>query len=450
MARDPVGYFERCQRQRGDPFVVRLPSVGEVLVTGHPEGARDVFSAAPEVFEPLRSNPVEPLLGRGSLILLAGERHRRERRLMAPPFHGERMRAYGAIIQELALEELGTWRSGGKVVAQEAMRRITLDVILRAVFGVEGEGKSLFRAAIGALLDAYTAPLMMLPALRRRLWGLGPWARFERARDHVHALLHEEIAARRARGVEGREDILSLLMAARYEDGSALAEDELIDELRTLLVAGHETTATSLVWALFYAHRDPRVLTALRAELSELGPDPSPEALAQLPYLGAVCSEALRVHPVVPIAVRRAARPFSLRGVDVAPGGSVAVAITLLHAHPDAWPEPRGFAPERFLGRKVTPFEYAPYGGGARRCVGAAFAAYEMRIVLGTLMASAHLELASPRVPRLALSSITMGPAEPVRLRVLRRVPPSPAPQSTEGAGEQRAGSKGATGSPGK
>jgi cytochrome P450 len=420
LAFDPEGFFERCVARRGDPFVVSMPSVGEVLMTGHPEGARDLFSAPPDTFEPLHTNPVEPLLGRHSLILLAGERHRRERRLMSPPFHGERMRTYGAIIRDRALAEARTWEQGAVVSIMPAMRRITIDVILQAVLGIDGEARrERFRAAIVANLDAYTPPLVVLPALRRPLAGLGPWDRFARARDRVCALFLDEIAERRRRGTEGREDMLTLLMEARYEDGTALDDRELVDELRTLIVGGHETTTTALVWALFHLHRSPEALSALRTELAPLGASPPADALAELPYLGAVCSEALRLHPVVPIVPRRAVRPLSLRGHEVRPGQNVSLATTLLHMNRDVFPEPERFLPERFLSKKYSPFEYAPFGGGVRRCIGAAFGAYQMRIVLGTILAWARFASHRDRAPRRVLSSITMGPGGPIKLRVL-------------------------------
>lgn len=419
LAFDPEGFFRAAVERRGDPFVVALPGVGEVLVSGHPEAAREIFSAPPDTFEPLKSNPVEPLLGQQSLLLLAGERHRRERKLMTPPFHGERMRTYGAIIRDRAIAEASTWRPSEPVVLGRAMRRITLDVILRAVLGVEGDARSdRFRAAVGEMLDAYTPPLLVLPAIRRPLGSLGPWPRFARAREEVCTLFAEEIRDRRRRGTEGLEDMLSLLMDARYEDGSALSDSELVDELRTLIVGGHDTTTTALVWALVHLHRSPAALQALRAELAALGGDSSPDALEKLPYLGAICNEALRLHPVVPIVPRRALRPLTFRGHAVAPGQSVAVSTTLLHTRPDVWTDPLRFRPERFVERKYTPFEYAPFGGGVRRCIGAAFGAYQMRIVLGTVLARTRFLPHAGAVPARVLTNITMAPRGAVTLRV--------------------------------
>jgi cytochrome P450 family 110 len=419
MAVDPEGFFERSRARRGDPFLVTMPGVGDVLVSGHPEGARELFTAPVDTFEPLGPNPVEPLLGRHSLILLAGERHRRERKLMTPPFHGERMHAYGTIIQQRTLAEATTFRMGEAVILGRAMRAITLDVILQAVLGVDGERRrASFRLAVGAMLDAYTPPLLVVPALRRVPGPFGPWARFVRARDAAAALLADEIRTRRREGTAQREDILSLLMDARFEGGSALDEGELIDEVRTLIVGGHDTTTAALVWALVHLHRTPDALDALQAELDAVGGLATADQLDKLPYLGAVCNEALRLHPVVPIVPRRALRPFSFRGRPVSPGQTVAVATTLLHRHPEVWTNAASFSPDRFLARRFSPFEHAPFGGGVRRCIGAAFGAYQMRVVLGTLLSVVRFAPFEGREPRRVLMNITMAPAGAVRLRV--------------------------------
>jgi cytochrome P450 family 110 len=399
---------------------VRLPGVGEIVVTGSPDGAKEIFTADPAGYETVQSNPIEALLGPGSLILLSGERHARERRLLVPPFHGERMRAYGRIIQEVTLAELRRLQPGAPVVAQELTQAITLQVIVRAVFGVEGEAqRAEMHRAVVSMLDAYSPPLMLVPALRRTLGGRGPWSRFVRAREAFDRMLLAEVARRRAAVARAGEDILSLLVGLRYEDGSALSDSELLDELRTLLVAGHETTATVLSWALYYVHGDAEVAQRLAAELAQLDPSPSPEVVAQLPYLGAVANEALRLHPVVPIVLRRLRAPLQLRGSLVEAGKNVAVAVSLLHTREDVWDQPTRFWPERFIARKYSPFEYAPFGGGHRRCLGAAFAAYELRIVLATLMARGRFSLpggVARRSPRPVLRSITAAPDRPIAL----------------------------------
>jgi cytochrome P450 family 110 len=419
MARGPDRFFEARRDREGDPFVINLPQVGAVHVTGHPEGARQIFEAPPETFEPVRANPVEPLLGRHSLILQDDAEHRRSRKLLAPPFRGERMRAYGELLCARTVDEAGRLVPGTSFVAQELARRVTLDVIVRCVFGIrEPARRELFERAIGALLARYTAPLLVLPLLRREAYGVGPWARFVRARSAFRALLEEEIRQRRTEPQPG-EDILSVLLTLRHDDGQALDDEAIVDQLCTLLVAGHETTATGLVWALYYLHRDARVLAALMSELERLGPEPAAPALADAPYLGAVCQEALRIHPVVPVVVRRLAGPLELRGRHLEAGENVMLALTLLHAQPAAWPEPEQFRPERFLERRFGPFEYAPFGGGVRRCLGAAFAAYEMPLVLGSLLARRRLKLARTHDVRPTLHNITMGPAKPIALDVV-------------------------------
>lgn len=421
LLRDPEAFFHARARSGGDPFSVRFPGLGEALFSGTAEGARELFSAPPSAFAPVLPNPVEPLLGVGSLILLGGERHGRERKLLTLPFHGDRMRRYARTMAERAQALASSLCAGERVVIQDLARSVTLDVIVEAVFGVrDAARRARFHEAVVAMLDAYTAPLVAMPWLRRSLGGVGPWAEFVRARAAFHSLLMGEIRDRRAEGAEDRGDVLALLLLAEDEDGQRLSDEALVDELCTLLVAGHETTATGLVWALHYVHALPDVEERLRKELASRPGVPSPEELASLPYLGAVCSEALRIHPVVPIAIRRTLAPGTFRGVSLPAGSVVGVALTELHRDPTIYPDPHRFSPERFLARRYTPFEYAPFGGGARRCLGASFATWEMRIVLGTLLATRAFAALSTKAPRPVIKNITMAPDRPIALRVLR------------------------------
>jgi cytochrome P450 len=359
---------------------------------------------------------VEPLLGPSSLILLGGQRHQRERKLLSPPFRGARMRAYLDAIRKITLEALTDIADGQCIEAQRLARRITLRVIVEVVFGVQdAQRRERFEQAIVCMLDRYVAPLMITPALRRPLGGVSPWDRFVRARDAFRALLHAELSTRRASSADA-EDILGLLLTLRYEDGSRPSDEALVDQLCTLLVAGHDTTSIGLCWALYYVHREPKVRERLLDELTALGDEPSAAALEGAPYLTAVCEEALRLHPVVPIAVRRLLRPLEVGGHQLHAGESVAVALTLLHSDPTLYPEPSRFAPERFLAWSPSPFEYAPFGGGARRCLGASFAVSEMRVALGTLLSAARFKLLDASQPAAVLHGITMGPRRPIRL----------------------------------
>ncbi|MGW4244432.1 cytochrome P450, partial [Nocardia sp. NPDC004722] len=270
-------------------------------------------------------------------------------------------------------------------------------------------------------LESFGPTLFLLPPLRRNMFGLSGWERFSAARDRLDGLIDAEVARRRADG-GGQEDLLALLLGARYEDGSAITDLDLREQLRTLLVAGHETTATTLVWALYRLHREPAALDRLLDELASAGSDPDPATLMQLPYLDAVCQETLRLHPPVPIVLRRLTGDFTLRDVPLVAGDTMGISVQLLHTDPAVWPRPRSFRPERFLERRYSPFEFAPFGGGHRRCVGATLADYELRIVLATVLTGVRLRLA-PRFARFGAPlsvphTITVGPRSAIRFDV--------------------------------
>ncbi|MFI7004074.1 cytochrome P450 [Nocardia sp. NPDC050175] len=417
-------YFRWRRARDGDPFFVRFPGFGSGLFTGTAAGARELFRAPVDTLEPPRPNPIEPLVGTASLILASGERHRRDRALLAPAFHGARIRAYGEIIRDSVLEEIegGTgqaWRPGVRIDSRAAARAITLRVILEAVFGVDGhERRAEYTGAVGEFLNAFSGPLMLVPLLRHGLFGQAPWDRFVAARARLDRLILDDIAHRRTATGRLSTDILGMLLSTSYDDGTAITDDDLCEQLRTLLVAGHETTATTLVWALFHLHREPATLARLRAELRAAGPEAGPVELARLPYLDAVCQETLRLHPAVPIVVRRLTAPYTLRGVELAAGDTMGVAVPLLHSDPQVWPDAQRFQPERFLDRKYGPFEFAPFGGGHRRCVGASLADYELRIALATIVTRVRLRLApryaNGRAPMSVPHNIATGPHRPI------------------------------------
>ncbi|WP_406234815.1 cytochrome P450 [Nocardia sp. NBC_01009] len=424
-------YFRWRRAHEGDPFFVRFPGLGSVLFTGTPEGAREMFRAPPDLLEPPRPNPIEPLVGSASLILVAGERHRQDRTLLAPAFHSARIRAYSELIRDSALAEISgdtagsgpAWRPGTRIDSRAAARAITLRVILEAVFGVDShEQRAAYTSAVAEFLAAFSGPLMLLPVLRHGLFGQAPWDRFVAARDRLDALILADIA-RRKNEASRSADILGMLLTTCYDDGTAISDADLCDQLRTLLVAGHETTATTLVWALFHLHRQPAALGRLRAEIQAAGPEATPLELAGLPYLDAVCQETLRLHPTVPIVLRRVTAPFSLLGVPLAAGDTMGIAVPLLHSEPRVWAEPEQFRPERFLERRYGPFEFAPFGGGHRRCIGASLADYELRIVLATILGRVRLRLAPRyargRAPLSVPHNIATGPRRSIPFEVV-------------------------------
>ncbi len=413
--RDPYGWLIRNRDKYGDIFTARMIN-GSVVVVGNPSGAQGVFGADPDALAPFATDAVKPIIGPNSILLLSGARHRRERKLLMPPFHGERMRMYGHIIQDTAHAVAEKWIPGQTMPFQRTSQAISLEVIIRAVFGIQDKSRvEAVRCGIIDFAEKTSPALFFFPFLQHKFGGFGPWNRFLKIKKGMIDLLHAEIEARR-RASEPGNDILSLMLAARHEDGTGMSDEELHDELLTLVFAGHETTGIALAWAIYWLLRNPDCMERLLAELDSLGSEPDPDHVVRLPYLDAVVHETLRLHPIVPDVPRTVLRPFDLEGYHLPVGTGVAVATTLLHLRPDTYPEPHRFKPERFLEKKFTPFEYTPFGGGARRCLGAAFAMYEMKIVLGTLLSRYRLVLAEPDEVLPVRRNLVLGPATGVRV----------------------------------
>lgn len=407
---DPTDLMLAMRSKYGDTF--RLPTIfGPVVVTGDPDAIRDIFTADPDSFVPYQTESTAPVFGETSLANVSGARHRRDRKLLMPPFHGARMRAYSGAMAESAARATGQWTEGAPFKMIDTTQEISLDIILRTVFGFEhdsAEGKAV-REAVIRYVGSLRPTFLFMPWMRRDFFGLSAWARFKKTRDHLDSLLYAAMAERRREGAE-RDDILSLMMKARHDDGSAMSEKELRDQLISLLFAGHETTAMALAWALYWLHREPGELERALAEIDALGPSPDPEAFAGLPFLDAVCQETLRIHPIAPEIPRLLARPLKVRDWMLPAGTAIVVSVILVHRREDLYPEPERFLPSRFLDRKMTPFEHVPFGGGARRCLGAAFAQHEMKIVLGTILRSRRLRPASSDRVKPVRRGFTMGP----------------------------------------
>ena len=384
----PTRFLDACHRRCGDYFTLRPAPDREIVFTVDPAAVEKVFKGDPNLLYAGEGNiSLAPILGPGSVLLLDGPEHLRHRRLLLPPFHGERMREYGEVMTEVANRHISSWPRGERFPVLPSMQAITLEIIMRAVFGFEDRAR---RERIGdplrRLLDTVSSrPRVLALALTAGRNGpLSPWRRFAAVRAEADALLHEEIRARRAdpHGDEG-DDIFSMLLAARDPDGAPLTDDELRDELMTLLVAGHETTATALSWTLERLIRTPEVLATVLEE----------QRAGRAEYLDAVIKESLRLRPVVPAVVRRLQAPMEFGGWELPAGTNIAPSIYLLHRRPDLYPEPDAFRPERFLGDDAPgTYEWIPFGGGVRRCLGASFALYEMRIVLAAVLEQVSLQ----------------------------------------------------------
>jgi cytochrome P450 len=417
--RDPMGVMPRMVERYGDPFTV--PGKSPTVFVGDPAGIKAIYSADPDMFA-VANKDMAVLLGTQSLILIDGSEHKRKRKLMMPPFHGARMRTYGEAMIRLTEKHTADWTAGRTVSAFETAQKLSLDVILEVVFGVHDPAG---RAELGTLLldviDGFSPLLALFPWLRRELGGVGPFAAFRRRQAALWAKLDALVAE--ARSAEPREDILSMLVASRYEDGEPMTNEDIREQLLLLVLAGHETTAISIAWA-FDALLRPENAAArdrLDEELRGLGPEPAPDRLSALPYLEAVCQETLRRYPLAPTAnPRMLLEPLELMGRTLPAGTTVAPAIGIAHHREATYPEPLRFRPERFLERKFTPFEFFPFGGGARRCLGAAMAAYEMRLVIGTIMGRFQLRLASLKPDRGKVRAANVGPAHGVKLVVER------------------------------
>jgi cytochrome P450 len=423
----PFSFMHSCTQDYGDCFTVMLgEKFAPVVFFSHPQALQTILTHDDsKLFDaPGELNGLfEPLLGTQSLIGLSGDRHRRMRQLMMPPFHGERMRSYGQLMGDVTEDVVGEWIVGKSFSVRESMQAISLRVILGAVFGLaEGLRYQQLEKLLGTMLNEMSTPLsvspLFFPILRQDLGPLSPWGNFVRKRQQIDQIIYEEIAERRTHPNASRNDILTLLMSARDEAGEPMTDVELRDELMTLLVAGHETTATALTWAIYWIHKFPRVREQLLQELQGLDDPLDSGALFHLPYLNAVCCETLRIYPVGMMTFPRVVKvPVELMGHSLEPGTIVVGCIYLAHHREDVYPEPDLFRPERFLERQFSPFEYLPFGGGSRHCIGAAFAQFEMKVVLSQILSQVELALADTHSVRPVRRGLTAG-ASPVRMVV--------------------------------
>lgn len=419
-------FLRFLHRRHGDAFRYRLAGHGEMVMVVHPETIREVLlDRSGKLSAALGNEILRPFVGDNSLFLLDGERHLRERRMMNPPFHGQRMRAYGALIRQCARRALEPLRAGVSVRAAELMAGVSLDIIIGAVFGVDHESRrAQFLTQVDRILRHMSGPMVFMPALHKDLGRFSPGGRKRIDFAAMHALIIDELGRRRALPAaerDARGDILSLLLAARDETGQPMTDDELHDQMLTLLVAGHETTGNALAWAMAWLHHTPRTLARLRAELTALGPDPDPEDIAAAPYLDAVCKEALRIKPIISGVGRGVLAPVEIDGYQLEPGQTILVSIYLAHHRPEVFPDSDRFRPERFLERKFSPYEYFPFGGGHRRCIGFSFAQYEMKLVLAAALQACDFELTGRWPVTAARSTISLAPLGGPRLRVIRR-----------------------------
>lgn len=402
-----LGWRERY----GDIYTVPLPIFGVGVYVSDPEAIREMLTGDQSDLHAGEANaPLAPVLGDKSVLILDGREHLRQRKLLLPPFQGSAIRNFRKVIREVAEAEVDGWRQGERFVVRERMRALTFEVIVRAVFGVtERERIERLRSALVSVIDMQMI-FVMPNALRRDLGRFSPWGQFQRRLKEADALIYEEIARRRSDAdLEDRTDVLSLLLRARDEEGSAMTDVELRDELMTMLLAGHETTATGLAFAFDLLMREPRVPARLRDELD--GEDDT--------YLDAVVTESLRLRPVIDANERTLTKPRTIGGWDLPAGIRVYPAIAVVQLREDLYPRPHEFRPERFIEEEATSYAWLPFGGGIRRCIGAALAQAEMAEVIRTVVARVDLEPTRPDREPVVMRGITLVPRHgtPVRVR---------------------------------
>jgi cytochrome P450 family 135 len=409
----PYAWMAKRRERYGDVFSSHFPFFGRVVYVADPALVKEVFAGSASVFHAGEANKtvLGDALGDNSLLTLDERRHMSQRKLLLPPFHGAAVRRYVDVMAEATAREVERWPVGRPFALRPHMQAITLEVILRAVFGVrDGERMDLFRERIPRLGNL-SSVLDWLPFMQRDLGGITPAARFRKALAAVDELIYAEIAERRSDGSAAeRDDVLTLLLSARHDDGAPMTDVELRDQLMTLLTAGHETTATGLSWAFERLLRTPAAMGRLL------------DSLEDDDYLDAVVKETLRVRPVIVDVARQLTEDTDVAGWRLPAGTMVLPAIAAIHARADLYPAPEQFRPERFISEGAESYAWIPFGGGVRRCIGASFAQVEMRVVLREVLRRVRLRADSPRAERPQVRHVTVVPSRGARVVVTERV----------------------------
>ncbi|KOP24604.1 cytochrome [Hapalosiphon sp. MRB220] len=419
---NPFTFLDSCAQAYGDCFCVRIGiNFAPIVVVSNPITLQQIYTANPEQIDaPGEKNKLLGIAqgGENALVLASGVRHQCQRQLIMPSFHGERIRNYGQLIENITEQAICQWKIGKRFLVQDAMKTISLRIILSTVFGLEidkpryQQMEKLLISMLEMMSSSWQASMLFFPILQQDLGALSPWGRFRRCQKEIDRLLYAEIQERRNDFDLSRTDVLTSLIAARYETGEQMTDVELRDELVNLLIAGHETTATTLTWALYWIHKLPTVRKKLVQEINSLENQSDKSAILQLPYLNAVCSETLRMYPVGVVTFPRVVNsPLQLMDYYFPAGTDIYPCPYLTHQREDLYPEPKQFKPERFLERKFSPYEYLPFGGGSRRCIGMAFALFEMKVILAKILSRFQLALDNHHPVRPIRRTLLTGPS---------------------------------------
>lgn len=426
---DPVGYMETAVRKYPDIFTAKIVGFGgSIVFVNEPQAIQQILTNDRKQFSaPGELNGIlKPILGDASVIMLDGDRHKKRRQLVMPSFHGSRMQNYGQLVFEITtkvFKNLDINKTQNRsFTVREAMQDISLQIILQAVFGLyDGDRCQQLKKLMSQMTELFNSPFtsaaLFFPSLQKDLGAWSPWGNFVRQKEQIDKLIYLEIAERRAHPEPSRTDILAMLLSASDEEGKGMTALELHDELLALLLAGHETTATAMSWALYWIHHLPDIKEKLLQELKSVTDPTDWMSIFRLPYLTAVCNETLRIHPVAMLTFPRVVQePMELLGYKLESNTIVLGCIYLLHHREELYPDAELFKPERFLDRQFSPYEFMPFGGGVRRCVGEALAQFEMKIVLATILANYDLELAEHKPVKPQRRGVTLAPAGGIKM----------------------------------
>lgn len=430
--RKPIPLFEKCRETYGKTFTLKLPGHPPYVVISDPNDLKQVFMANQNQLNAgeINGTVLEPVLGSGSLLTLDGQKHFQHRKLMLPHFQGARMKVYEQSMAQIAQKRICNWKPGDKISLFDEARSITFSMILSTIFGMDERNIrfTTLEDVLNKLIHVIKKPFGLITLLNKslhvNLGPLTPWAEIVKLRKKVDAYLFEEIESRRQMDLTSRIDILSLLLQVRDESGNPMSNKEIQDEMITLLIAGHETSTTGIAWAMYGILSDKHIYTKIKEELSFVVTDKNDliNNLDKLVYLDAIIKEALRITPVVPYIQRLTKEEFKI-GEYIIPKGVVIVpSIYLAHRDPDVWKEPNKFIPERFLNSTEMPYSYLPFGGGMRRCIGGAFAQYEMKIVIAQMLLNAELSLKENYTPKLIRKGVVISPSDGVPVTVVRKI----------------------------
>ncbi|MEH1920442.1 cytochrome P450 [Nostoc sp.] len=427
---DPVSYMENAAQQYPDIFTGRIIAFGDTVVfVNHPQGIQEIltndrkkFVAAGEL-----NKITEPWLGKNSVLILDGSRHKQQRQLIMPSFHGERMQSYGQQIRNITENAFSHLLLNQPFLARNITQEISLQVMLQIVLGLYGgERFQKLKHSLPLLLNLSHSPItssfFLLPFLQQDLGAWSPWGKFLRDRETTDQLFYAEIAERRRQPNSECVDILSLLILAQDETGQFMTDHELRDQLMTLIIGAYETTASVIASGLYWIHQKPLVREKLLQEVDTLGDSPDPMSIYRLPYLTAVCNEILRVSPVLPFCFPRVVQePVKLLGHSLEPGTVLLPSIYLTHQREDLYPQPKQFRPERFLERQFSPYEFLPFGGGVRRCIGEALGLFQMKLVLATILSRYQLAVVNQQPERPQRRGFTLASASGVKMVITGR-----------------------------